>query len=236
MARWRLAVILAAFAVLLAPVAVIAQDDSPGNSEPGRDQKSEKPPPSPEVDPEDVDESLEVLGTVEAGVVVINLPNGKRVVLDEDRDDRDQSEDIPFGATVDTTKGQLRLGKSKKATKFYEGKFKLVRGKKRKGVKKRVPEIKLVGTLSCPKKGRAVAAAGKRKRRLWGSGQGTFKTSGKHAAATVRGTKWLTEDNCDGTLIKVETGTVSVYDKVRKTRRLVRAGEQVLIPPPRKKR
>ena len=56
---------------------------------------------------------------------------------------------------------------------------------------------KLVEKLRCPRAGRAsVAAKRKKKRRLWGDGSGKFKTSGKHSAATVVGTKWLVEDRC----------------------------------------
>src|SRR3712207_2299252 len=104
MDSWRRRLIAGVLVALLAPVAAVAAQDDPGTGEPGKDQQTEKPPPSPDVDPEDVDEALELLGTVEAGVIVITLPNGKRVVLDEDRDDKDQREDIPFGATVDATR------------------------------------------------------------------------------------------------------------------------------------
>lgn len=235
MARWRHALIISSLLALAAPVVVVAQDQ-PGQGEPGKDQRSEVPPPSPEVDPEDVDETSEVLGTVEDGRVVVTLPNGRKVVMDDDGDDRDLREDIPFGATVDVSQGKLRIGKSKKAAQFYGGKFKIERGQRiRKKSKKRLTEIDLVGPLSCPRKGKAVAAAGRRKRRLWGNGQGTFKTNGRHSAATVRGTKWLIEDTCKGTLVRVVSGSVSVYDKVRKRRRIVRAGEQLLTPPPRRR-
>lgn len=37
---------------------------------------------------------------------------------------------------------------------------------------------------------------------------GPFRTIGKYTAATVRGTEWLTEDTCNGTLTNVQRGTV----------------------------
>src|SRR3712207_6890811 len=37
-------------------------------------------------------------------------------------------------------------------------------------------------------------------RRLWGRDKGgRFRTHGKNSHATVRGTRWLVEDRCDGT-------------------------------------
>ncbi|HWF36839.1 MAG TPA: hypothetical protein VG295_15775, partial [Solirubrobacteraceae bacterium] len=38
------------------------------------------------------------------------------------------------------------------------------------------------------------------------------QTVGTNASATVRGTQWLTEDTCAGTLIRVARGVVSVDD------------------------
>jgi hypothetical protein len=58
---------------------------------------------------------------------------------------------------------------------------------------------------------------------LWGSGGGSFRTSGNSASATVRGTIWLTEDDCEGTLIRVKRGTVTVKDLVRHKTIIVRA-------------
>jgi len=49
-------------------------------------------------------------------------------------------------------------------------------------------------------------------RRLWGNGKGRFTTKGRYSSATVRGTKWLTEDRCDGTLTRVIHGVVRVRD------------------------
>ena len=48
----------------------------------------------------------------------------------------------------------------------------------------------------------------------------------------MRGTKWLTADRCDGTLVRVERGKVDVDDLVRPHRRktsAVRAGRATLV-------
>jgi hypothetical protein len=63
---------------------------------------------------------------------------------------------------------------------------------------------------------------------LWGDGKGSFRTTGKHSAATVRGTKWLTQERCDGTLTRVTRGVVSVFDKTLNKTVTVRAGRSYL--------
>ena len=42
----------------------------------------------------------------------------------------------------------------------------------------------------------------------------------------MRGTRWLTEDRCNGTLTRVERGTVTVRDFAKKRNVTVRAGKQ----------
>jgi len=76
----------------------------------------------------------------------------------------------------------------------------------------------------------------KKVRRLWGDGHGRFRTKGRSGAATVRGTKWLTEDRCDGTLVRVARGVVSVRDFVRKKTVTVKKGHQYLARAKKKKR
>ncbi|WP_445150414.1 hypothetical protein [Baekduia sp. Peel2402] len=72
------------------------------------------------------------------------------------------------------------------------------------------------------------AAAAKRRkpvRSLWGKDDnGRFETRGKGAVGTVRGTRWLTQDFCDGTLTRVVEGTVAVRDLRTHRTIVVRAG------------
>ena len=68
------------------------------------------------------------------------------------------------------------------------------------------------------------AAAQKPVRRLWGKGKGNYRTRGRYASGTVRGTWWLTEDFCNGTRVTVKEGAVEVYDSVKKKTVLVTAG------------
>jgi len=76
---------------------------------------------------------------------------------------------------------------------------------------------------------RATASKTRRVRRLWGRDSGgKYRSHGRHSHATVRGTRWLTEDRCDGTLTRVTNGAVVVRDFKRHRRVLVRAGHSYL--------
>ncbi len=61
--------------------------------------------------------------------------------------------------------------------------------------------------------GPVAVAAGHRRRRLWGSGHGSYATSGGGGTGSVRGTTWLTQDTCKGTLFRVAEGLgITVFD------------------------
>jgi hypothetical protein len=57
---------------------------------------------------------------------------------------------------------------------------------------------------------------------------GKFRTKGRYAAATTRGTVWSIADRCDGTLTHVSSGSVVVNDLVRHVNVTVRAGHSYL--------
>jgi hypothetical protein len=80
------------------------------------------------------------------------------------------------------------------------------------------------------KKGQAVTAALSKKtlQLLRGSAHGKFRTKGKYAAATVRGTIWTTADRCDGTLVHAIKDTVTVNDLVRHKTIILHAGHSYL--------
>jgi hypothetical protein len=145
----------------------------------------------------------------------------------------DASKPIPDGAEIDVTKGRIELtavlkkgGKPEKAT-FYDGIFKLKLGKT-------TTDLVLSQPLAPCGRGKAGAAAKKPKtRKLWGNGSGSFRTRGQYSAATVRGTQWLVQDSCAGTLTKVTKGVVSVFDQVKKRTIVLRAGKSYLAKPRR---
>jgi uncharacterized delta-60 repeat protein len=151
---------------------------------------------------------------------------------------------IPNGTEIDSRKGKVLLTVLHDASgrldgaRFYDGRFIFKQGK---GA---VPltTLKLTnGTLSKCRKRKgarasvlAVAAKIPRSsghRRLWGNGRGRFRTRGRYGAATVRGTKWLTDDRCDGTLVRVKRGKVAVKDlqRPRKQARVVKAGQELFV-------
>jgi hypothetical protein len=155
------------------------------------------------------------------GTVRVKRPGGKFRVLRE-------GDLLPNGTTIDTRKGRVTLiaaanknGKESKAD-FYDGVFKFRQSKGRKPI----TTLTLTEKLSCPKAGSAIAAAKKKKRRLWGDGKGRFRTKGKHSAATVVGTKWLVEDRCKSTLTRVTRGRVSVRDFELKKTVIVKRGKR----------
>ena len=135
---------------------------------------------------------------------------------------------IPVGSTVDTRKGRITItaaqGKGRTASAdFFAGLFKLTQTKGAKPA----TTLALTEKLSCPRRGKASAAAKKPKtRRLWGSGHGRFTTKGQYSAATVRGTKWLVQDTCATTTTRVAQGVVAVRDFVKRKTIVLRKGKR----------
>ena len=134
-------------------------------------------------------------------------------------------EQIPVGSELDTTAGRVAVttatGKPKKTqtADFYQGRFIFTQPK----AKIPVTVLVLSEPLSCPKK-QFAAQDKKKKRRLWGSGKGKYRTRGKNATASVRGTIWLTQDTCTTTLVHVKRGVVDVLDFTKHKHVLVKAG------------
>ena len=140
---------------------------------------------------------------------------------------------MPVGTTIDATRGTLKLTNIKNSSgklqtgSFWGGAFtfRQTRGKQATTV------LTLTAPMSCAKSRLhlASATAGKRTRQLWGKdNNGRFVTRGRSAVATVRGTAWFTRDTCEGTLVRVTSGSVAVRDLVRKVTVIVRAGHKYL--------
>ena len=73
---------------------------------------------------------------------------------------------------------------------------------------------------------RSKSKGGQVSRGIWAAGKGRFRTSGRHSAATVRGTRWATVDRCHSTTTKVWEGIVDVKDFGSGRTVAVRAGER----------
>jgi len=147
---------------------------------------------------------------------------------------------VKYGSTINVTHGTLQLtatGVGRLLT-FGDGadlaQFKLNKVVDKVGKRKRTTaELALSGGdfTSCSATGARVAQS-KVVRSLWASGKGRFRTKGKYASATVRGTKWQTTDECDGTLTTVAEGAVTVRDFSLKKNVAVTAGSSYLAKAP----
>jgi hypothetical protein len=167
---------------------------------------------------------------VSAGVIFVKRPGGKGFVRLK------VGQSIPLGSTVDATRGTVSLtaatdNKGHTVTgQFYAGVFRLTQTRSRAAA---VTVLTLAGPKpqGCQASGAGVARRRPRKRRLWGQASGGFRTVGSYASATERGTKWLTQDTCAGTLVKVTQGSVNVDDFPHHRTVQVRAGHSFLAHP-----
>jgi List-Bact-rpt repeat protein/uncharacterized protein DUF4214 len=145
---------------------------------------------------------------------------------------------VPIGTELDTTKGRVRLTSTDSSTGlFYEGRFKLVRVFETiNGRRRAVTALVMTAPLSaCPKRttsGVTQRPGKKVIRHVWGNAKGSFRTRGRYASATVRGTLWETLDYCDGTLVRVLRGRVDVFDVVKRAHHLIIAGRSFFVTAP----
>ena len=154
------------------------------------------------------------------------------------------AQQIPSGAQIDALHGSLQIttaaaqkGKTQQGV-FGGAVFKLTQA--RAGATKGLATLTLLegafkgaptyATCKKHKAGDASAAAASSKvlQLLHASAKGKFKTSGRYAAATVRGTKWTIADRCDGTLTHDVTDSVAVTDFVRHKTIILHAGQSYL--------
>ena len=147
--------------------------------------------------------------------------------------------EIPVGSQVNTLNGTIMLtaglgGGKTNAAEFYQGIFTILQAKARGAymtLRLGGGNFRLCGRAST--KALSIEAKSKRPiRRLWGSGKGRFTTRGRYSAATVRGTKWLTQDQCNGTLTRVVRGVVRVRNFRARKIVNVRAGHSYLALAP----
>jgi hypothetical protein len=139
-------------------------------------------------------------------------------------------EQIHVGATIDATQGTMTITSASptgglETANLAGGRFKVLQHGAKAGT-----ELALQGGSFgvCTRRTASAMLAPVIVRGLWGNGKGEFLTDGRFAAATVRGTIWLTEDRCDGTLVVVKRGVVSVLDRVHHRTVLVTAGHSYL--------
>ncbi len=140
--------------------------------------------------------------------------------------------ELPLGSTLDARRGRVTVSTIRdRRNKVQEGVFDSGVFTVRQSARQHfVTELVLRGKLGQCAKGRARDSARSR-RRLWGSGRGRFRSRGNNSSATVRGTIWLTEDRCDGTLTRVRRGRVVVRDFASGEKVVLQRGESYLARP-----
>lgn len=167
------------------------------------------------------------------GTILVKAPGSRKFIRLR------KGQPIPLGSTVDATQGRVQLTSAKDKSGhtttgvFYAGVFRITQQRSQGA------EITVL-TLAGPKPSGCSAAQGAtvarkhprhRKRSLWGNSKGDFRTRGTYASATERGTKWLTEDTCAGTLIHVAQGEVTVDDLPHHRTLLLKAPHSYLAHP-----
>jgi hypothetical protein len=182
--------------------------------------------------------ALAVSGNVApvSGTVLVKLPGSSSFVP------LTSLRNIPFGTVIEATHGKVTVttvgphGELQSMT-FFEGQFKLTQGKNGQVL----AELNGGNFSVCPtaRERTHIALASSKHaspkhvvRKLWAEGHGSYSTKGNYAAGAVLGTRWLTEDLCDGTLIRVATDKVAVTNLVNHRKKTVKAGRHYLAKAP----
>jgi len=171
-----------------------------------------------------------------SGSVLVKLPGSSTFVA------LTTADQIPLGTVINATHGRVSVTTAgphggTQTGEFFEGEFILTQG--RNGL--------VVATLTggnfsvCPtaRERSHVARASSRHasgkhvvRKLWANAHGKFSTKGNYAAGAAEGTEWLTEDLCEGTLIRVTRDRVVVTNLVNHRHATVKAAHRYLAKAP----
>ena len=208
------------------------------------------PPPPPSPSPSLAAPQLGVTVNVRevSGSVRVALPAGAAAAGDGARAAQkglrfvplQEARQIPVGSFLDTKRGTVELvtatgvATNTQAGRFSAGVFQVLQSRKRSA--KGLTALPLKGSSFTRCRARGAAAGGasaaqlsrRTIRRLRANAKGRFRTRGRHSAATVRGTVWITADRCDGTLTTVKRGKVAVRDFRRKRTITLRTGKSYL--------
>jgi hypothetical protein len=211
---------------------------SPGNGGGGAPEGAKSSTASPTVGAATAAPQLAVSGNVApvSGTVTVELPGTRTFVA------LSTLRQIPFGTVIDATHGRVSVTAAAphggtQTGEFSEGEFVLRQGANG------VVDAELTGGAFafCPTARErshmasvaATHASGKHAvRKLWANAHGSFSTKGNYVIATVEGTEWLTEDLCEGTLVRVRRDKVAVTNLVNHRRVTVKAGHQYLAKAP----
>ena len=173
-----------------------------------------------------------------SGKVLVRVPGSSKFVP------LSSLRQIPFGTVIEATHGHVSVTTAQpngtmQTGEFFEGEFILEQG--RNGLV--IAELTGGNFSVCPtareRAHRAsvlaahAATSGKHVvRKLWANAHGSFETQGNYAAGAVQGTEWLTEDLCEGTLIRVTRDKVRVTNLVTHHHVELKVGHKYLAKAP----
>ena len=185
------------------------------------------------------------VGPVGDGPVLVAIPSGAATAGRAQASQKGltfvpltEARQIPVGSFLNTRRGTVELvsatgsGSRTQSGKFSAGLFQVLQSRARRA--RGLTELRLKGSSfkRCRRgrRGRSGAAQLSRRtvRRLRANARGRFRSRGRHSAATVRGTVWITADRCDGTLTTVRRGRVAVRDFRAKRTVILRRGKSYL--------
>jgi hypothetical protein len=139
---------------------------------------------------------------------------------------------IPDGSTIDATSGQLALTVADDAqghtstADLHGASFSV---KQEAGADPLTDLALQRARLKCSAADIARASSSS----LWAHDSGgRFSTRGRYASAIVRGTSWVTTELCEGTLVQVYAGSVSVFDRTKRRTVTIGAGHEYLAHAP----
>jgi DNA-binding beta-propeller fold protein YncE len=174
------------------------------------------------------------------GTVLVELPGTKSFVP------LASLTQIPFGTVIEATNGTVSVTTANpngttQTGQFFDGQFILTQGKNGQVLAKlsggnfavcpTARERAHIARAGSPD-ARAAASGKHVVRKLWANAHGKFSTEGNYAAGAVQGTEWLTEDLCEGTLIRVTRDKVAVTNLVNHKHVEVRTGHKYLAKAP----
>jgi hypothetical protein len=164
------------------------------------------------------------------GTALVKQPGGPFVPL------VDPSQ-ITDGSIVNAENGKVRMvsafNRRLQSVRLFGGRFRVRQPRGRRPI----VVLTLLGKIAgCRRGGQSSVASRHRRgrRHLFGSGSGSYRTSGNRGAATVTGTKWLTADLCGGrTLFKVRRGVIKINDfsLPGRVNKVLRAGQKYIAKP-----
>lgn len=163
-----------------------------------------------------------------SGTVTVRIKGASRFVA------LSGASSLPDGSEVEATHGRVIVTVATPtgtaSAEAYGGRFRLQQERTGREETHFVLSLPLMGcpSVALPRGTAAVAKTrhGPKSRHLWVSEHGgAWGTNGRYVSTTVEGTWWLTQDECDQSLVQVAAGKVKVLDLVSHKTKTLTVGE-----------